>query len=131
MERLPILYDPDCGFCRLCVALVLVWDRRRRLRPVPLGRDEANRLLEGMPREERMASWHLVTPSGEIHSAGAAFPPLLHMLPGGRPLAALTARFPGATEAGYAWGAGHRSTFGRLIPGGVRRWAADSIRRRM
>jgi len=87
-------------------------------------------MLTGMPHEEQMASWHLAMPSGDVHSAGAAFPPLLRILPGGWPLAALTARFPAATEAGYAWGAGHRSTFGRVIPGRVRRWAAESIRRR-
>jgi predicted DCC family thiol-disulfide oxidoreductase YuxK len=130
VTRVPLVYDPDCGFCRLCVALLLAWDRRARLRPVPLGSEEANRLLAGIPHEEQMASWHLITPSGKIRSAGTAFLPLLRMLPAGRPLAWLTARFPQSTEAGYAWAAAHRSTLGRAIPRPVGRWAEESIRRR-
>src|ERR671914_515493 len=80
--RTLLLYDADCGFCRVCVALVLAWDRRRRLRPVALQSEEAEGLLAQMPEEERMASWHLARPDGEVQSAGAAFPPLLRELPG-------------------------------------------------
>jgi predicted DCC family thiol-disulfide oxidoreductase YuxK len=110
--------------------LVLAWDRRRRLRPVALQSAEAGRLLAGMPEEQRMASWHLVTPAGEVHSAGAAFPPLLRLLRGGAPLAALAARFPRAVERGYAQVAGRRSLLGRLIPGGLKRRADELIERR-
>ena len=39
----PILYDPDCGFCRVSLAVVLRWDRHGRLRPVALGSEEAPR----------------------------------------------------------------------------------------
>jgi predicted DCC family thiol-disulfide oxidoreductase YuxK len=49
MAATPLLYDPDCGFCRVCVAVALSWDRRGQLRPVPLGSPEANDLLRGMP----------------------------------------------------------------------------------
>ena len=62
-----------------------------------------------------MASWHLVTPDGQVHSAGAAFPPLLHLLPGGRALAALTARFPHTTDRLYRWTASNRSFFGSKL----------------
>src|SRR5688572_26858045 len=62
MTATPILYDPDCGFCRVCVAVVLTWDRAGRLVPVPLGSPEANDLLRGMLEAERMASWHLLEP---------------------------------------------------------------------
>lgn len=54
-----------------------------------------------MDEERKLASWHLVTADGKVYSAGAAFPPLLRLLPGGRPLAALTAAFPRLTERGY------------------------------
>ena len=65
----------------MSLALLLRWDRHGRLRPVPLGSEEADALLAGMPEEERMASWHLVEPAGRdgagtVHSAGAAFSPV-------------------------------------------------------
>jgi predicted DCC family thiol-disulfide oxidoreductase YuxK len=103
VERAVILFDGDCGFCRRSVERILRWDRQRRLRPVSLQDPEAEELLAGMNAETRMASWHLVAADGDVHSAGAALPPLLHLLPGGRPLAWLTAAFPAGTERAYAW----------------------------
>jgi predicted DCC family thiol-disulfide oxidoreductase YuxK len=108
MTRHAILYDPDCGFCRVCVAVLLRWDRDRRLRPVP-GDD--------------LDSWQLILPDGTVVAAGAAFSPLFRLLPGGAPLARLTSRFPAASERAYRWVAGHRTTFGRPIPAAVKRWA--------
>jgi predicted DCC family thiol-disulfide oxidoreductase YuxK len=110
-----LLYDADCGFCRWSVAKVLAWDRRRALRPVSLQDEEAPRLLPGMTAQERMDSFHLVTPEGRVLSAGAAAPVLLRLLPGGRPLAALAAAMPAATERAYRWVADHRDVPGRLI----------------
>jgi predicted DCC family thiol-disulfide oxidoreductase YuxK len=122
MTPAPILYDPDCGFCRVSLALLLRWDRYGRLRPVALGSEEADSLLDGMLEEERMASWHLAEP-GAVHSAGAAFAPLFALLPCGRPLARLFARFPRASERGYRWVADHRSLLGRILPAAAKRWA--------
>ena len=51
MTQAAILYDPDCGFCRVCVAVILRWDRRGRLRPVP-----------GEARD----SWRVVLPDGSV-----------------------------------------------------------------
>ena len=138
MTPVPIMYDPDCGFCRVSLALLLRWDRHGRLRPVPLGSEEADAFLAGMPEEQRMASWHLVepgtgaapppgtgaaSPPGTVHSAGAAFPPVFALLPGGRPLARLSARFPRASERAYRLVADHRSLLGRALPSATRRWA--------
>lgn len=103
MERAVILFDSGCGFCRRSVERILRWDRHGRLRPVALRDPEADGLLGGVDEERKLASWHLVTPDGRVYSAGAAFPPLLRLLPGGRPLAALTAAFPGLTERAYQW----------------------------
>jgi predicted DCC family thiol-disulfide oxidoreductase YuxK len=108
MTAHPILYDPDCGFCRVCVALVLSWDREGRLRPVP---------------GEDLESWQLILPDGTILSAGDAFPALFRLLPGGAPFAWLTGRFPGAANRAYRWVADRRSGFGRLLPGAAKRWA--------
>jgi predicted DCC family thiol-disulfide oxidoreductase YuxK len=127
VTRTPILYDEDCGFCRVSLALVLAWDRRLRLRPVALQSPEAERLLAGMPQERRMASWHLVMPNGDVCSAGAAFPPLLRQLPGGAPLAAIAERYPEAARRGYSLVASERSRLGRLIPASIARWADHEI----
>jgi predicted DCC family thiol-disulfide oxidoreductase YuxK len=109
------VYDPDCGFCRVCVALVLTWDRDRRLTPVP---------------GENLDSWQLMVPGGTMRSAGAAFSPLFRLLPGGAPFARLAERFPKTAERGYRWVADHRSAFGRPIPDRVRRWANRVIEER-
>jgi predicted DCC family thiol-disulfide oxidoreductase YuxK len=127
MPRATILYDPDCGFCRWCLGKVLAWDRRASLRPVPLGSEEADRLLAEMPEERRMASWHLVDQSSRINSAGAAFPPLFRLLPWGDPLAAIADRFPRAVDRGYRWVAGNRSRFGPLVSAGAKRRADRRI----
>jgi predicted DCC family thiol-disulfide oxidoreductase YuxK len=125
--RLSVAYDDDCGFCRWCLAKVLAWDRRGALRPVALSSPEAARLLGGMAPEERAASWHLVEPGGRVHSGGAAFAPLARRLPGGRPLAALAARFPRAAERAYRAVADRRTALGRLIGTGARRRADRRI----
>ena len=122
MTPVPVLYDPDCGFCRVSLALLLRWDTRSRLRPVALGTDEADALLRGMPEEERMASWHLVEP-GAVHSGGAAFGPVLSRLPGGAPFGRASERFPRASDRLYRWVADNRSLFGSPIPASARRWA--------
>ena len=103
-----IVYDPDCGFCRVCVAVLLRWDRDRRLRPVP---------------GEDLDSWQLVLPEGTVVSAGAAFSPLLRLLPGGAPFALIADRFPKATERAYRFVADHRTAFGRPLPASTKRWA--------
>ena len=67
MTAHPLLYDRDCGYCRVCVAVVLRWDRGERLRPVALQSPEADALLAGMPEDQQMASWHLVDPAAHHH----------------------------------------------------------------
>ena len=108
MTATPILYDPDCGFCRVCVAVVLTWDRAGALRPVP---------------GENLDAWQLVLADGTVLSAGAAFSPLFRLLPGGGPLARLADRFPGGAERAYRWVADRRGVFGRMVPRPVRHWA--------
>jgi predicted DCC family thiol-disulfide oxidoreductase YuxK len=108
MTAHPVLYDPDCGFCRVCIAVVLRWDRHGRLRPVA---------------GEDLDSWQLVLRDGTVRSAGAAFAPLFRLLPGGAPLARLADGFPGASERAYRWVARHRTAFGKPLPSAAERWA--------
>jgi predicted DCC family thiol-disulfide oxidoreductase YuxK len=114
-----ILYDAECRFCRWSLAWLLRWDRGRRLEPIALQDPRATELLGRMPESERMASWHLVGPSGSIDSAGAAAPGLLRLLPGGAPIGALAERLPGPVARGYAWVARNRGALGRRLTGGA------------
>jgi predicted DCC family thiol-disulfide oxidoreductase YuxK len=127
MSKATLLYDRDCGFCRWCLGKVLAWDRRRSIHPIAIQSERADRLLDGIPEEQRLASWHLIGDDGTVRSAGAAFPPLFGQLPGGAPLAALTARAPDATDRAYRWVAGNRSRWGKLVTEGAKRRADERI----
>jgi predicted DCC family thiol-disulfide oxidoreductase YuxK len=131
VNRAILLYDSDCGFCRWSLGKVLAWDRRGRLRPVSLQSKEAERLLAGMPEEDRMSSWHLVETDGERHSAGAGIAPLLRLLPGGSPLGAVAGRLPGLMERGYRFVGGHRSLWGKFVTDGAKRRADRRIAERL
>jgi predicted DCC family thiol-disulfide oxidoreductase YuxK len=110
-----VLYDEDCGFCRWSLDKVLAWDRRRALRPVAIQSEEGNRLLAGIPESQRLDSWHLVLPSREVLSGGAAAAPLARVLPGGKPLAFLFERFPRTTDRAYRFVAERRDRFARIV----------------
>jgi len=114
-----LLYDEDCGFCKWSLDKILAWGRSKRLRAVPIQSDAGKRLLAGVDPEAHLDSWHLVRADGTLFSAGAAAEPLARLLPGGRPLAVLFVAFPGLTERGYRYIAGHRDRWARLlrIPG--------------
>ena len=75
---------------------------------------EGQGLLSELPEEERIASAHLLTPGGTLHSGGAAAAPLAQLLPGGSIAARLFSRFPSQTDRAYRWVASHRVLFGRL-----------------
>jgi predicted DCC family thiol-disulfide oxidoreductase YuxK len=109
-----LLYDDDCGFCKLCVRAILRLDHDERLLPVSIQSEEGQRLLTEVPPERRLDSFHLVTPGGTVRSGGAAAEPLASLLPGGHLPARAFRRYPGQTDAVYRWVARHRSTFGRL-----------------
>ena len=115
------------------MALILKWDRERRLRPVPGEELDSWQLIEpnrsGLGSENDTIPDHLEGRRA-VWSAGAAFSPLFRLLPGGGPFAQLADRFPGAAERGYRWVADHRSAFGKPIPDSGRRWADRVIAER-
>lgn len=129
-ERWTVLYDGDCGFCKWVLAGLLKRDRERRLVPLALQSREADPLLGDLPPEERAGSFHLVSPSGERLSGGAAMPALLRLVPRGAPAAAALARFPTATDRGYRWIAEHRVRLSRPIPQDAKQKAGAYVRRR-
>jgi predicted DCC family thiol-disulfide oxidoreductase YuxK len=110
-----VLYDEDCAFCKWSLDKILAWDRRHRLRPVAIQSDEGQGLLANVPESGRLDSWHLVLPSGEVRSAGAAAAPLAALLPAGRPLAFLFRSFPGLTDRAYRRVAANRNGLARWL----------------
>jgi predicted DCC family thiol-disulfide oxidoreductase YuxK len=129
-RRWAILYDADCGLCMWLLSALLRWDRAARLHPIALQRAEADDLLQELTPAERMASWHLISPTGERRSGGAALPPLLRALPGGRLPAAGFARFPRLSERGYRWVADHRSQLSKLVPSSAKQRARQRVHQR-
>jgi predicted DCC family thiol-disulfide oxidoreductase YuxK len=130
MRRWAVLYDADCGFCMWLLAGLLRWDRAVRLRPIALQRPGAADLVADLEPAARMSSWHLISPTGERNSGGAALPPLLRQLPGGRVPAAAFARFPKVTDRGYRWVADHRSALSRWVPKSLKERGGEHVRRR-
>ena len=65
MDRWLVLYDGDCGLCKWLLAGILRWDRRQRLQPLALQTERAAELLADLSPEQRLASWHLIAPTGE------------------------------------------------------------------
>jgi predicted DCC family thiol-disulfide oxidoreductase YuxK len=129
-ERWTVLYDGDCGFCKWSLAGLLKRDRERRIVPLALQHPDADPLLGDLSTEERMGSVHVVSPSGERLSGGAAMPALLRLVPRGAPVAAALARIPKATDRGYRWVADHRAHLSRPIPQSAKQKAAAYVRRR-
>jgi predicted DCC family thiol-disulfide oxidoreductase YuxK len=125
-----VLYDADCGFCKVVLAVLLRWDRGGHVTPAAIQSDRGEMLLSGMSREERLKSWHLIDGSGALRSGGAAIPGAFAVLPGGAPIAAVTARFPRATSRAYDWVARHRALLGRTLGRRSRSWAARVIAER-
>lgn len=125
-----VLYDADCGFCMWLLSALLRWDRASRVRPLALQRAEADELLTDLTEEQRMQSWHLISPSGERTSAGAALAPLLRLLPGGTLPAAVTERLPALTDRAYRLLAKHRGQLAKLVPSASKRRAGERVRAR-
>jgi predicted DCC family thiol-disulfide oxidoreductase YuxK len=125
-----VLYDGACGFCKWILGGLLRLDPDRRLRPLALQRPEAGALLSELDPDLRMASFHLVSPDGELSSAGKALPALLGLIRGGSRPAAALARFPAITAASYRWIAEHRTQLSRVVPGSWKRWGAARVRER-
>jgi predicted DCC family thiol-disulfide oxidoreductase YuxK len=125
-----VLYDADCRLCKWLLSGLLRWDRAARLRLVALKRSEAEDLLRELTPAERMASWHLISPTGERRSGGAAVAPLLRLLPAGRLAAYCFARFPTRADRGYRWVADHRSQLSKWVPSSAKLRASERVNQR-
>lgn len=122
-----VLYDGDCGFCKVMLAVLLRWDRAHHLSAVPIQSTLGEQLLQDMPARDRLESWHLIDNVRALHSGGAAIPVVFATLPRGGLLARVASRFPRTTSRTYEWVAGHRALLGRLLGTRSRAWAARVI----
>lgn len=129
MDGATVLYDRDCGFCRWTLAQILAFDRAKRLRPVAIQSDEGQRLLERVPVEERLESWHLVERDGTVKSAEAGFPGLFARLPAGAPIARLTGLLQAPSGAAYRLLVANRTRLGRRIGSERRDRATEALDR--
>jgi predicted DCC family thiol-disulfide oxidoreductase YuxK len=125
-----LFYDGACGFCKVCVALLLRWDRWRRLDPIAIQDPEGQRLLAPIPEAERLRSAHVMAANGEILSGAEGAPALLRQLPAGRPLAALLAIAMPLTRLVYRLVTAARPAIGWILPAAWRRWASGLIAER-
>jgi predicted DCC family thiol-disulfide oxidoreductase YuxK len=115
MDRVLVLYDDGCGFCRWSASKIAAWDRNRRVRFAPIRSAEGEARSDGMDAAHRDGSWHLITRDGRVASAGAAVPFLLRELPGGSPLAWAANALPRSTDRAYRAVARRRVALGRLL----------------
>lgn len=122
-----VFYDAECGFCKVCVALLLQWDRRRRLYPMTIQEPEAQCLLASIPADERLLSAHVRTEGGAVLSGADGAPAVLGQLPGGRPLAALTTVAMPLARLVYRLVTAGRPAIGSIFPAAWCSWAAGRI----
>lgn len=110
-----LVIDGTCGFCRWSAERILRHDRDGRVRAVAMHESDGRDAIAGLDSDVAAASWHLRTPDGRLHSAGAVVAPLASVLHHGAPVAALARRFPRATDVTYRWGAARRDVWGRML----------------
>jgi predicted DCC family thiol-disulfide oxidoreductase YuxK len=125
-----VLYDGECGFCKVMLAVLLSWDRAHCLDPVPIQSARGEELLTGMADQDRLASWHLTGAEGTLYSGGAGIGVIFGALPFSSPIARLASRSPRATSRAYDWVAAHRVLLGRPLGARERAWASRVIAER-
>lgn len=121
VDRLTVLYDDDCGFCRWSVSQLRPLDRHGRFEFIPLqhATDHPDRpeLAELARTHDLVAAIHVVRPDGDVRAGGGAMLEILDALPGGwllRPWALL----PGVeaiVDLGYRQVAERRNQVSALL----------------
>jgi predicted DCC family thiol-disulfide oxidoreductase YuxK len=127
VDNLIVLYDRDCGFCSVMVAILLTWDRANGVGAVSIQSARGEELLFDLAQQDRLKSWHLIDAEGMLYSAGAGIPVILDALPWGALIARAASQFPNATSRAYEWVANQRALLGRPLKARPRAWAARVI----
>ena len=123
-----LLYDEECGVCRAAVRGVLKLAPQGRIRPVGLRTDRAAELFPDLSEDGRLASFHLVAPTGQRWSGAEAVSHLLYEIPSLRPVAGLLRGTPAlqrATASAYGWVAANRGRMSRYFPEAWKRPIGD------
>lgn len=126
-DNLIVLYDGDCGFCSVILAMLLTWDRANRVAPVSIQSARGEELLIDLTRQARLKSWHLIDADGMLYSGGAGIHVIFDVLPGGALMGRVARQFPKATSSAYEWVASHRVLLGRPLKARPRAWGARVI----
>ena len=114
-----LLYDADCRVCRFVARATLRLDRRQELGFLPLQDPEAGRFLDGLPAQERLASWRLVRRDGSLAGHGGGLGELLESMAVTRALGRAVSVVPDRIlDALYEQTARRRGRLGRLVPRG-------------
>jgi predicted DCC family thiol-disulfide oxidoreductase YuxK len=121
-ERLTVLYDGECTFCRWSVDQLASLNREHRLEFVPYQHADAHperpEIVQADRERDLAGEIHVIRPDGRVHGAGAAMFEIIDALPGGwllRPWMML----PGARQVadrGYFLVADRRDRLGELLP---------------
>ena len=111
-----LLFDGACGFCRACVRVFGLLDRRRRVARLDFNRPEADEFLAAVPPPARRRAVLLAVPGGSMRSGGPAVRAALEFALGQRALASMLQARPVAAliDAGYALIADRRGWFAWL-----------------
>jgi predicted DCC family thiol-disulfide oxidoreductase YuxK len=125
-----ILYDGACNFCKVCVALLLLWDRSNLLTPIAIQDAEGQAALSSIPTEDRLSSAHVVTSDRQVLSGADGAPTMLRRLPGGGPLAALFTVGMPVARLGYRLLTLIRPILGSILPARSCNWATEVIHER-
>jgi predicted DCC family thiol-disulfide oxidoreductase YuxK len=110
MERLTLIYDGECPFCRRAAAWALQHARANILEILPCQNEERERRFPEITRAQCMAAMQLVMPDGRVYSGEDALPPLMERMKGWHWVARVL-RWPGirhVSPAAYRWFANHR-----------------------
>jgi predicted DCC family thiol-disulfide oxidoreductase YuxK len=122
-----VFYDGECGFCKVCVALLLAWDRSLRLYPMTIQEPEGQLLLASVPGDERLGSAHVRAEEGTILSGAGGAPPVLRQLPGGSPLATIATIAMPLVRVAYRLVTSARPVIGSILPAAWCSWAEGRI----
>jgi predicted DCC family thiol-disulfide oxidoreductase YuxK len=114
-QRVMLLYDEDCGFCRWSADKIRAWDSRGALAFASIQGETGTDLLHAVPPERRLDSMHAVTPDGRVWSGGEAVRVIVGRLPGGAAPGWIARAFPEATKIVYRQVVRHRQRLGRWL----------------
>lgn len=115
-DRLTVLYDAECGVCRLTVRALRQLDWRARLRITPLQRFEAS-APDDPTRRRLLWALHVRDGDGRWNRGGEAMLRIASVIPVLVPLA-IVGRLPGMSgpvEAAYRLVADNRHVISRLL----------------